>query len=301
MNEVMYYANIQKVTYKWLSRKLEVPTDAAKKVLHAYLVEEGGSSGVTATYVITGFKDTDRGKLLQVLLVRDEELEAAKNGFQSVRSVHVYSVQKTRIQDSGTLFMANYDICKEHISSYSRWSPVACPEPMPPSASTDPHLPDSSSLEKNGSTALDKKNRFPQLDLKKEGGGKAEGGVTKTVKEKETKKDVAKPSKSEVTKTMPRKPDPKKSSSKCKKDSRGSVATYFNKPQTVKTVAQKAETVAKSSVKKLHLNDSDIDNGSDSGGESVVPVAPKPKTSVKVARKKRAADHSAKGVVVMVL
>ena len=94
---------------------------------------------------------------LQVLLVRDEELEggvsilphiliiardisslAAKNGFQSVRSVHVYSVQKTRIQvscglfrcsaystslvgqDSGTLFMANYDICKEHISTYSR-------------------------------------------------------------------------------------------------------------------------------------------------------------------------------------
>lgn len=99
---------------------------------------------------------------LQVLLVRDEELEggvsilphiliiargisslAAKNGFQSVRSVHVYSVQKTRIQvscglfrcsayivtistslivgqDSGTLFMANYDICREHISTYSR-------------------------------------------------------------------------------------------------------------------------------------------------------------------------------------
>ena len=66
----------------------------------------------------------------------------------------------------------------------------------------------------------------------------------------------------------------------------------------MKTVAQKAETVAKSSVKKLHLNDSDIDSqfllgvytaggvslyvwtadGSDSGGESVVPVAPKPKT-----------------------
>ena len=60
----------------------------------------------------------------------------------------------------------------------------------------------------------------------------------------------------------------------------------------MKTVAQKTETVAKSSVKKLHLNDSDIDSqfllgvslyvwtadGSDSGGESVVPVAPKPKT-----------------------
>ena len=60
---------------------------------------------------------------LQVLLVRDEELEggvsilphiliiardisslAAKNGFQSVRSVHVYSVQKTRIQVSCGLF-----------------------------------------------------------------------------------------------------------------------------------------------------------------------------------------------------
>ena len=71
---------------------------------------------------------------------------------------------------------------------WCRWSPVACPEPVPPSASTDPHLPASSSLEKNGSTAEDKKNRFPQLDLKKEGGGKAEGGATKRVKEEEIEK-----------------------------------------------------------------------------------------------------------------
>ena len=72
--------------------------------------------------------------LLHTLLVS----AAARKGFDSVRSVHVYSVQKAKIkvsmkssifyavlsvlQDSSSLFTANYDICKEHISTYSRFS-----------------------------------------------------------------------------------------------------------------------------------------------------------------------------------
>ena len=47
--------------------------------------------------------------------------------FSQLFSVHVYSVQKAYLKDSGVLFAADYDVAKEHIGDYSKWSTIDCP------------------------------------------------------------------------------------------------------------------------------------------------------------------------------
>lgn len=55
------------------------------------------------------------------MLVREENLASAKSKLKDVMSVHVYSVQKTKLPDMSVLYTANYDKVKENVLSINKW------------------------------------------------------------------------------------------------------------------------------------------------------------------------------------
>jgi DNA polymerase delta subunit 3 len=259
LEDSLYLDNLQEfvqdesriVTYKWLSRKLDVPTDAAKRMLYAY-VEHCQSSSIprpTVIYAVTGLIHSDKGKCHCVTLVREEELEDTKKNFISVRCVHIYSIQQARIKDSSTLFAADYDICKEHIATYSKWSPIGCPvptkkpQPRPPSIATShidsqpQHKEAAATTEKNGGGCSDSGSKKASYKIPQLKGGREERGERQETKPKETAsevveeqisgKDKAKPAQTKVAKPPQRKPEAKK-----KAVVKGSVTSFFNKQST---------------------------------------------------------------------
>lgn len=54
------------------------------------------------------------------MLVREENLASAKSKLKDVISVHVYSVQKTKLPDMSVLYTANYDKVKENVLSINK-------------------------------------------------------------------------------------------------------------------------------------------------------------------------------------
>lgn len=72
---------------------------------------------------IYGFKKTNSyfAYFQQVMLVREENLASAKSKLKDVKSIHVYSVQKTKLPDMSVLYTANYDKVKENILTINKW------------------------------------------------------------------------------------------------------------------------------------------------------------------------------------
>lgn len=54
------------------------------------------------------------------MLVQEENLATVKSRMKDVISVHIYSVQKTKLQDINILYTANYDTVKENIMNINR-------------------------------------------------------------------------------------------------------------------------------------------------------------------------------------
>ncbi|XP_021239849.1 DNA polymerase delta subunit 3 isoform X2 [Numida meleagris] len=85
---------------------------------------------------ITGRKWT---RVLQVLcllchkvaVVREDKLEAMKSKLATVTSVHVYSIQKALLKDSGPLYNTDYDIIKTNLHDCSKFSAIRCADAVP--------------------------------------------------------------------------------------------------------------------------------------------------------------------------
>ncbi|KAG7243794.1 hypothetical protein CRUP_029105, partial [Coryphaenoides rupestris] len=56
----------------------------------------------------------------KVSVVREEQLEDVKSKMSLMVSVHVYSVQKAVLKDSGPLYSVDYDAVKDNLNSCSR-------------------------------------------------------------------------------------------------------------------------------------------------------------------------------------
>uniref|UniRef100_A0A4W5JMM7 DNA polymerase delta subunit 3 n=1 Tax=Hucho hucho TaxID=62062 RepID=A0A4W5JMM7_9TELE len=115
------------VTYKWLSLTLGVHVNLAKQVLHHYLDRKRNESSALlhATYLVSG-KFVENGTTSHMVSVVQED--------HLTVSVHVYSVQKAVLKDSGPLYSVDYDAVKENLRNCSRYSAIRCADAVPMSS-----------------------------------------------------------------------------------------------------------------------------------------------------------------------
>ncbi|KAJ5418209.1 uncharacterized protein N7487_001759 [Penicillium crustosum] len=138
------------VTYRLLSRALKVHANRAKQILFEFHRNENAKKPQTvhATYVISGIQKVpesaptnghagDEDEMMQsspylpssmpnqdaasdsirttsIVLAREEDLEDAKATFQSISTIHVYSLQPTALPDLNVLVDANREIASTH-------------------------------------------------------------------------------------------------------------------------------------------------------------------------------------------
>ncbi|EPS32841.1 hypothetical protein PDE_07802 [Penicillium oxalicum 114-2] len=147
------------VTYRSLSRSLKVHANRAKQILYEFHRNENAKrpQSVHATYLISGIQKpaeeppatnghpSDEDEVMQsspyllssmpnqdsalesvrvasIILAREEDLEAAKTTFQSISSIHVYSVQPAPLQDLNTLTA----VCRELALAHIQDDPLEC-------------------------------------------------------------------------------------------------------------------------------------------------------------------------------
>ncbi|XP_056913024.1 DNA polymerase delta subunit 3 isoform X1 [Takifugu flavidus] len=125
------------VTYKWLSLTLGVHVNTAKQMLYHYLdhKRKESSAQVHATYLVSG-KLVDNGQTgHRVSVVREDQLEDVKSRMSPIVSVHIYSVQKALLKDSGPLYSVDYDAVKDNLQNCSsRYGAVRCSSAVPMSS-----------------------------------------------------------------------------------------------------------------------------------------------------------------------
>lgn len=96
------------VTYKWLSKYLGLHVNISKQLLHTYAKNCLKRNEISLTYLVAGFRKNDEG--VGMYVVREEDVERAKDNLQRITSEHVYSIQKVAsLQDLNELYTAEQD------------------------------------------------------------------------------------------------------------------------------------------------------------------------------------------------
>lgn len=117
------------VTYKWLSYTLGVHVNQAKQMLYDYVErkrKENSGVQLHVTYLVTGKHVQNGYPYHKVTVVKEEKLEAVKSKLAVISSVHVYSIQKAVLKDSGPLFNTDYDIIKANLEICNKFSAIQC-------------------------------------------------------------------------------------------------------------------------------------------------------------------------------
>ncbi|XP_067008793.2 DNA polymerase delta subunit 3 isoform X2 [Anabrus simplex] len=111
--EKLYLQNIEEyifdedkiVTYKWLSKTLNVHVNTAKQLLYTFSteIESNRKPELQLTYLVGGLLHDGKGCRFQV--VREDDLLKVKNQFKVVTSEHIYSIHKSkRLSDLNILY-----------------------------------------------------------------------------------------------------------------------------------------------------------------------------------------------------
>ncbi|KFP09468.1 DNA polymerase delta subunit 3, partial [Egretta garzetta] len=122
------------VTYKWLSYTLGVHVNQAKQMLYDYVErkrKENSGAQLHVTYLVAGNLMQNGQVCHKVAVVREDKLEAMKSKLATIASVHVYSIQKALLKDSGPLYNTDYDIVKTNLHNCSKFSAIHCAAAVP--------------------------------------------------------------------------------------------------------------------------------------------------------------------------
>ncbi|EPS62362.1 hypothetical protein M569_12427, partial [Genlisea aurea] len=92
---------LQVVSYKWLSRNFSISSNSAKRVLEQFVAKYG--SELEVIYSLSGWLKNNPSTY-HVLLVPENKLSDAKQGFDGSCSTHIYSVQSCLPKDPATLW-----------------------------------------------------------------------------------------------------------------------------------------------------------------------------------------------------
>ncbi|NWR54378.1 DPOD3 polymerase, partial [Bucorvus abyssinicus] len=142
MEDELYLENIDEfvtdqnriVTYKWLSFTLGVHVNQAKQMLYDYVErkrKENSGAQLHVTYLVAGNLIQNGHVCHKVAVVREDKLEAMKSKLTTIASVHVYSIQKALLKDSGPLYNTDYDIVKTNLHNCSKFSAIHCAAAVP--------------------------------------------------------------------------------------------------------------------------------------------------------------------------
>ncbi|XP_075581966.1 DNA polymerase delta subunit 3 isoform X1 [Pelecanus crispus] len=142
MEDELYLENIDEfvtdqnriVTYKWLSYTLGVHVNQAKQMLYDYVErkrKENSGAQLHVTYLVAGNLMQNGHICHKVAVVREDKLEAMKSKLATIASVHVYSIQKALLKDSGPLYNTDYDIVKTNLHNCSKFSAIQCAAAVP--------------------------------------------------------------------------------------------------------------------------------------------------------------------------
>ncbi|KAM6146339.1 DNA polymerase delta subunit 3 isoform 1-T1 [Phoenicopterus ruber ruber] len=142
MEDELYLENIDEfvtdqnriVTYKWLSYTLGVHVNQAKQMLYDYVErkrKENSGAQLHVTYLVAGDLIQNGHVCHKVAVVREDKLEAMKSKLATLASVHVYSIQKALLKDSGPLYNTDYDIVKTNLHNCSKFSAIQCAAAVP--------------------------------------------------------------------------------------------------------------------------------------------------------------------------
>ncbi|KAM6100693.1 DNA polymerase delta subunit 3 isoform 1-T1 [Theristicus caerulescens] len=142
MEDELYLENIDEfvtdqnriVTYKWLSYTLGVHVNQAKQMLYDYVErkrKENSGAQLHVTYLVAGNLMQNGHACHKVAVVREDKLEAMKSKLATIASVHVYSIQKALLKDSGPLYNTDYDIVKTNLHNCSKFSAIHCAAAVP--------------------------------------------------------------------------------------------------------------------------------------------------------------------------
>ncbi|XP_075347480.1 DNA polymerase delta subunit 3 isoform X2 [Mycteria americana] len=142
MEDELYLENIDEfvtdqnriVTYKWLSYTLGVHVNQAKQMLYDYVErkrKENSGAQLHVTYLVAGNLVQNGHVCHKVAVVREDKLEAMKSKLATIASVHVYSIQKALLKDSGPLYNTDYDIVKTNLHNCSKFSAIQCAAAVP--------------------------------------------------------------------------------------------------------------------------------------------------------------------------
>lgn len=84
--------NDELITYKWLSKELQVHVNVAKEILWEFYKKYRNENNIECTYLLIGIlKDNS----MRVEVVRELDLSKAKEKFSRIISEHLYSVHKS--------------------------------------------------------------------------------------------------------------------------------------------------------------------------------------------------------------
>ncbi|PSN34856.1 DNA polymerase delta subunit 3 [Blattella germanica] len=114
------------VTYKLLSKYLDVNINTAKQLLYSFATQQGNK--VHSTYLVSGQLKNNNGNSVQI--VREEDLEKIKETFTTVTSEHVYSVQKVKaLKDLAVLYSVDAHR-KDETEIAKRLGNIKCNSPV---------------------------------------------------------------------------------------------------------------------------------------------------------------------------
>lgn len=150
MEDELYLENIDEfvtdqnriVTYKWLSYTLGVHVNQAKQMLYDYMEKkrkENSGAQLHVTYLVAGNLIQNGHMCHKVAVVKEDKLEAMKSKLSTIASVHVYSIQKAMLKDSGPLYNTDYDIIKANFQNCSKFSAIHCADAVTRTASEMSH------------------------------------------------------------------------------------------------------------------------------------------------------------------
>ncbi|XP_062983284.1 DNA polymerase delta subunit 3 [Elgaria multicarinata webbii] len=151
MEDELYLENIDEfvtdqnrvVTYKWLSYTLGVHVNQAKQMLYDYVErkrKENSGAQLHVTYLVTGNLIQNGHTCHRVAVVKEDKLEAMKSKLSTVASVHVYSIQKAMLKDSGPLYNTDYDVIKANLQNCSKFSAIHCAAAVARTAAEMPRI-----------------------------------------------------------------------------------------------------------------------------------------------------------------
>jgi len=227
------------VTYKYLSRALDVHVNTAKQMLWSYKEsKQGACKGVV--YFVSGMTKGSEGKVpeTRVSLVKEEKLKETLDSLDKVFSQHVYSIQLSERVSASALYAVDLEVFKEDPMGCCKHVAIKNPLAVPRAAVAPPRIAPGVQMVKK--------------EVRKTGA--LEGAFAKT--KKSSDEPVKSSSVSSVKELKPKVGNsPEKKSLSVNSGSKkakpgGGIANFFSaKPKTEKPV-EKAEKASKSEEKE---------------------------------------------------